>query len=92
MSDLIFERDYAREMLLAAIKDQIEGGPDPRKDLRALIEQALNAGCDREEIIIELALAGAQLFARSTPDNSPALAHDLMGKVACRTGLLTGRG
>jgi len=77
MSDLIYERDYAREILLAAIE------ADSRQHLRALIEQALNAGCDRNEIIIELARAGAQLFARSAPDNSVALAHHLMAKVAC---------
>lgn len=81
MSDLIYETEYAREMLLAAIKGQIDG--EGRAEVSALIEQALNAGCDKKELIIELAATGAQLFARCVPDNLVALAHNLMDQVAC---------
>ena len=72
MSDFFDERDYAKKMLLAAVEHQARGGhliglePDCSQDIADLIEEAMDAGCCRTELIIQLAKATAKLAARST--------------------------
>lgn len=84
MSDLIFERDYAREMMFAAIRRADGDRPTSSdSDLSALIEQATEAGCCRVQLIVELANLGARLFARSAPEDRQALAREIVDVVAC---------
>ena len=59
MSDVLYERDYAQQMLFAALESRAEA--DCGDDIEALLEQALDAGCGRTELIIELANIGARL-------------------------------
>ncbi len=89
MSDLIYEREYAREILFAAIQRHTDGGPtigaesDSAQDITALIDQAVDVGCSRRQLIVELANLGARLFAESAPDNRPAHARAIVDHVAC---------
>jgi hypothetical protein len=75
MTDLIYERDYAREMLVAAIRQQTDPGPlaeadsDSAKGINVLIDQALEAGCSRNQLIVELAVLAGRLFVQS--DSQP---------------------
>ena len=95
MTDLIFERDYAREMLFAAIQRQAREGHvsdsqrsagQHNEDIATLVAQAVEMGCCRTELIVELANLGARLFACSAPDSRPALAREMvehMDHIAC---------
>jgi hypothetical protein len=75
MTDLIYERDFAREMLVAAIRPQTDpsspadADSDSATDINALIDQAMEAGCSRNQLIVELAVLGGRLFAQS--DSQP---------------------
>ncbi|MBV9089936.1 MAG: hypothetical protein JO044_08560 [Mycobacteriaceae bacterium] len=80
---MIYEHEYAREMLLATLRHQAgDGHGDGADDVVALVGQALEAGCCRTALIVELASLGARLFARST-DDPLALARQRVGQIAC---------
>ncbi|MBV9090084.1 MAG: hypothetical protein JO044_09325 [Mycobacteriaceae bacterium] len=79
MTELIFERDYAREMLFAAIRRQGDG----TDEMTALVEQAAEVGCSRTQLAVELAVLAAQLFDRSAPEDRVALAREIVDVVAC---------
>ena len=89
MNDLIYERDYAREILFAAIRHQADANrptddeSDHPEDITALIGQAVEAGCSRTELIVELANLGARLYAKSASDNRPAHARAIVNHIAC---------
>ncbi len=57
MNDFADERRYAWRMIRAARRGQ------PRADLVALLDQALEAGLDRAELVAELADLGGRFFA-----------------------------
>jgi hypothetical protein len=67
VSELIYEREYAREMLLAAIRHRAAGGRSTA-EITALVGQATEAGCGTTQLIVELADLGALLFDTWTPD------------------------
>ena len=81
MSGLRYEREYAREMLFAAIRCQSDTnqppgtGRDCVEDITALTQQALDAGCCRTKLIVELANLGARLSALSSSTGPLTLAR-----------------
>lgn len=89
MNDLIYESEFASEMLFAAIRHQADGtrptdtGPGCAEDITALVGQALNAGCGTTALIVELAALAARLFATSTPDDPLSLAREIIGERLC---------
>lgn len=83
MKDIVDERKYAWRMIRAARLAQATGAGSGatetgRADVVRLLAQALDAGLDRAEIIVELADLGARMFAlcdpagASHPDIAPA--------------------
>lgn len=84
MSDLIYEHEYAREMLLAALRRQADDGEGKcAEDVTALLEQALEAGCGRTALIVELANLGARLFTVSTREDPLGIARETVRQMAC---------
>ena len=72
MSDFVDERRYAWRMICAARKAhaagiRIDGAAMCRDEIIALLEDALDAGLDRTEIVIELANLGARFFTLCDP-------------------------
>jgi len=89
MTDSIYERDYAREMLSAAIRRHTGAGrpadaeSDSASEITTLVDHAVEAGCSRTQLIVELANLGARLLAQSAADNTPAHAREIVDHVAC---------
>jgi hypothetical protein len=83
MTELIFERDYAREMLFTAIRHDGDSSRPSAREIAALVEQAAEVGCSRTQLIVELADLAARLFARSAPEDKVALARELADLVTC---------
>jgi hypothetical protein len=84
MTELIFERDYAREMVFAAMRHQADGSqPTGASDVTMLIDRAAEAGCSRSQLMVELASLGARLLARSAPEDRQALAREIVDVIAC---------
>jgi len=68
MSEFIDERRYAWRMIRAAREAQaggirVDGTMACRDDIITLLDQALDAGLDRAELVVELANLGARFFA-----------------------------
>jgi hypothetical protein len=83
MGDLIYEHEYAREMLLAALRRQADDGQgNCAEDVTVLLEQALEAGCGRTALIVELAHLGARLFTVSTGDDPLGIARETIRQMA----------
>jgi hypothetical protein len=86
MTDLIYEPDYAREMLFTAIRCQTDGRPAATEsvsaeEISALIDRAVEVGCGRNQLIVELAIAAARLFTQSAPQD--ANAREVVDGVSC---------
>ena len=80
MSDFVDERRFAWRMLRAARQAQadgirIDGAAMCRDEIITLLDEALDAGLDRAELVIELANLGARFFTLCDPDS--AVAYDL---------------
>ena len=80
MSDFVDEWRYAWRMIRAARKAQaagmrIDGAAMCRQEIIALLDEALDAGLDRGELVVELANLGARFFTLCDPDS--AVAYDL---------------
>ena len=74
MTNFVDERRYAWRMMRAALRAQPDGMPvagakDCHDDIITLLDEALDAGLDRAELIVELANLGARLFALCDVDN-----------------------
>ena len=76
VNDFIYEQDYAREMLFTTIRHRADGTA-PTRDITALVNRALDAGCGTTELIMELAGLGALLFDAWSPDNHSAALETL---------------
>lgn len=77
MNDFNDERRYAWRMIRAArlaqaAGMQTNGSVLSHPETIELLDQALDAGLDRAEIIVELADLGARLFALCSPDDAAA--------------------
>jgi len=77
MNDFIDERRYAWRMIHAARRARAadmntNGSSVCQEEIFGLLDQALDAGLDRAEIIVELADLGARLFALRNPDKAAA--------------------
>ncbi len=77
MSEFIDERRYAWRMIRAARQAQaggirVDGAMTCRDDIIALLDQALDAGLDRAELLIELANLGGRFFALCDVDSPVA--------------------
>ena len=83
MTELIFERDYARKILFTAIRHDGDSSQPSAPEIEALVERAAEVGCSRTQLIVELADLAARLFARSAPEDKVALARELVDVVAC---------
>ncbi|MGY4709403.1 hypothetical protein ACXDF8_07590 [Mycolicibacterium sp. CBM1] len=74
MNEVVDERKYAWRMIRAARRTQSAGDTDSgqpcRSDVVLLLEQALDAGLDRAELIVELADLGARMFALCDPSGA----------------------
>lgn len=75
MSNFLDERRYAWRMIRAARQVQsttasIDGIATGRDEIITLLEEALDAGLDRAELIVELANLGARFFAICDPDTA----------------------
>jgi hypothetical protein len=76
MNDFTDERRYAWRMIRAAREaqsheEQTGGIPVGRDDVAVLLYDALDAGLDRAELIIELADLGARFFTLCAPVTPP---------------------
>jgi hypothetical protein len=60
MNGYLDERDFAQQIMTAAIDHADASG-----DIAALVEQAMDAGCGRSELIVALADLGARYYAMS---------------------------
>ncbi|HEY5148402.1 MAG TPA: hypothetical protein VIJ23_00960 [Mycobacterium sp.] len=81
MSEFIDERRYAWRMMRAARQAQadgmrVDGAMMCRDEIISLLDEALDAGLDRAELVVELANLGARFFALCDTDN--AVASDLV--------------
>lgn len=79
MGEFVDERRYAWRMLRAARAVQsagipIDGAATCRAEIIALVDEALDEGLDRAELIIELANLGARFLALC--DDEGAAAYD----------------
>jgi len=79
MNDFIDERRYAWRMIRAArqaqaVNMQVNGSRICCEEIAELLDQALDSGLGRTEIIVELADLGARLFALCCPDDAAAVA------------------
>jgi len=68
MSEFVDERRYAWRMIRAARQAQadrisVDGAMRCRDEIVTLLDQALDAGLDRAELVVELANLGARFFA-----------------------------
>jgi len=68
MSEFVDERRYAWRMIRAARQAQadgisVDGAMRCRDEIITLLDQALDAGLDRAELVVELANLGARFFA-----------------------------
>jgi hypothetical protein len=73
MNDVLAERNYAWRMIRAARVSHTDGviadGVENRRaDIGILLDEALDAGLGRAEIIVELADLAARMFALCNPD------------------------
>ncbi|AKK27999.1 hypothetical protein [Mycobacterium sp. EPa45] len=73
MNDVLAERNYAWRMIRAARISHADGinadgAQNRRIDIGLLLGEALEAGLDRAEIILELADLGARMYALCNPD------------------------
>jgi hypothetical protein len=73
MNDILAERNYAWRMIRAARISHADGviadGVENRRiDIGLLLNEALEAGLGRAEIIVELADLGARMYALCNPD------------------------
>jgi glycerol kinase len=69
MSNFVDERRFAWQMMRAARRTQadgmrVDGAMTCRDEIITLVDQALDAGLDRAELIVELANLGARFLAR----------------------------
>ena len=89
MTELMFEPDFAREMLFAAIRHRADSSKASTREITALVEQAAEVGCSRTRLIVELAVLAAGLLARSAPEDKPEdnvareVADVIPGVLAC---------
>ena len=68
MSEFVDKRRYAWRMIRAARQAQadrisVDGAMRCRDEIVTLLDQALDAGLDRAELVVELANLGARFFA-----------------------------
>lgn len=75
MSNFPDERRYAWRMIRAARQVQattlsMDGIAMSRDEIVALLDEALDAGLDRTELIVELANLGARFFTLCDPDTA----------------------
>ena len=80
MSEFIDERRFAWRMMRAARQAQADGirvddAMTCRDEIITLLDQALDAGLDRAELVVELANLVARFFTLCDPDS--AVAYDL---------------
>lgn len=78
MSNFVDERRYAWRMMRAARHAQansmrVDGAMVCRDEIVTLLDQALDAGLDRAELIVELANLGARFFALCDLDGQEAI-------------------
>ncbi len=79
MYDTLDERRWARRMLAAAIRLRTEchgyPGTDPRAaaELAALLDDALDTGLGRTELMVELAALAGELVVTTAPEDVAAL-------------------
>jgi len=74
MSNFVDERRFAWRMMRAARQAQVDGirvdgAMMCRDEIIALLDQALDAGLDRAELVVELANLGARFFALCDVDS-----------------------
>ena len=74
MSEFIDERRFAWRMIRAARQAQadgirVDGAMMCREEIITLLDQALDAGLDRAELVVELANLGARFFALCDVDS-----------------------
>jgi len=67
MNDVLAERNYAWRMIRTARLSQQTATHADGADIVSLLSEALEAGLDRAEIIVELADLGARMFALCNP-------------------------
>ena len=77
MSNFVDERRYAWRIMRAARQAQadglrVDGAMMCRDEIIALLDQALDAGLDRAELVVELANLGARFFALCDVDSREA--------------------
>jgi hypothetical protein len=83
MSDLVYEHEYAREMLLTALRSHAgDGQGNCAEDVSALLAEALEAGCCKTALMVALANLGARLFKLSTPDDPLPVARKTVRQMA----------
>jgi len=87
MSEFVDERRYAWRMMRAARQAQadgirVDGAMMCRDEIIALLDQALDAGLDRAELIVELANLGARFFALCDLD-SPVTSELVVEDAIC---------
>ncbi|MEZ0359623.1 hypothetical protein CRM90_06835 [Mycobacterium sp. ENV421] len=73
MNDVLAERNYAWRMIRAARISHADGAnvdavENRRIDIELLLNDALDAGLGRTEIIVELADLAARMYALCNPD------------------------
>lgn len=73
MNDILAERNYAWRMIRAARISHADGviadgAENRRSDIGTLLDEALEAGLGRAEIIVELADLAARMYALCNPD------------------------
>jgi len=78
MSNFADERRYALRMMRAVRQAQadgirVDGAMKCRDEIITLLDQALDAGLDRAELIVELANIGARFFALCDVDSREAI-------------------
>jgi glycerol kinase len=78
MSNFADERRYALQMMRAVRQAQadgirVDGAMKCRDEIITLLDQALDAGLDRAELIVELANIGARFFALCDVDSREAI-------------------
>lgn len=78
MSNFVDERRYAWRMMRAVRQAQADGkrvddAMKCRDEIITLLDEALDAGLDRAELIVELANIGARFFALCGVDSTQAI-------------------
>ena len=67
MNDALAERNYAWRMIRTARRSQATAVHADGADIVTVLNEALDAGLGRAELIVELADLGARMFALCTP-------------------------